>query len=81
MVITDYKKEIRDNGQINFIRKNRKIGEKTKLPGIIIIQETGDRFSVRTNKSNWKRFDTQEDAIKYAESLMGEYKNDIRARL
>ena len=67
---TNYKKEIRSNGQINFIRKNRIIGEKTKLPSIIIIQETRDRFSVRTNKSYWKRFETQEEAIKYAESLM-----------
>jgi hypothetical protein len=77
-MVNGWKKEIRGN-QINYIKKNRAVGDSGI--GIIVIQKIPDvnlktlkikgyTYSVRTNRTYWKRFKTKSAALKQARIYM-----------
>ena len=66
------------NSQINFIRK---VDRLDGLPNLIILQKSpnvdihtnkiiGYVYSVKTTKTHWKRFSTEETALIYVKKLM-----------
>lgn len=84
MTTKDFKVQ-ENQRQITFIRKGRIVGERNKLPGIIVIQKIpqinfqtakviGFTFSVRSSEGKgsrgFTRFKKKSNALKFARSLM-----------